>query len=274
MTAGLAGHYDAKYGAERAGADARVVAVRAHPADRFEACLHYFPRHFRGGDILELGAGSGLLARSLGAAGVPFDSYTASEFSEARAEGLRRNLADARIRVAQLDAEQPAPDHEGRYDAVILLALVEHFVDPLRALQRVAALLRPGGFAYVDTPNIAKFTRRLKLLAGCFPGTATREEGLRTYDGRPVDLHEEGHLHYFTYRSLSRLLVERCGFARVDRAPYASPPLPLGRRIHHALARARPELFAELALVAWKAAPGTAPPPASDMKPTSPRLQA
>jgi len=252
MAADLAGHYDAKYGAERAGGDARVATPDAHPCDRHEACLHYFPQHFRGGQILELGAGSGLIARSLIAAGVDFEGYTATDLSPARVEGLRQSLDDPRIRVARLDAEAPDGDHRGRYDAVILLALVEHFVDPLRALRNVREMLKPGGFAYVDTPNIAKYTRRLKLLAGRFPGTASRDEGLLTLDGRPVDLHEEGHLHYFTYRSLSRLLLERCGFERVGRAPYASPPLPLGRRFHAGLARLRPELFAELALVAWR----------------------
>ena len=252
MAADLAGHYDAKYGAERAGGVARVVAPSPHPCDRHEACLHYLPQHFRGGDLLELGAGDGVVARSLMAAGLNFHSYTASDLSEARVAGLRASLADPRVRVVRLDAEAPEPGHEGRYDAVILLALVEHFVDPLRALRNVREMLRPGGFAYVDTPNIAKYTRRLKLLAGRFPGTATRDEGLLTLDGRPVDLHEEGHLHYFTYRSLSRLLLERCGFARVARAPYATPPLPLGRRVHAGLARLRPELFAELALVAWR----------------------
>ena len=246
----LARHYDAKYGADARGADRRIVAPRAAPRDRHEACLHYFPQHFRGGSILEVGAGNGLIARSLAAAGVPFDRYVASELSEARLAGLRTSLRDPRVEALHLDIEAPGPEHAGRYDAVILLALVEHLVDPLAALGHVRAMLRPGGFAFIDTPNVAKYTRRLKLLAGRFPSTASRDEGLRTWDGSPVDLHDEGHLHYFTYRSLSKLLIERCGFRRVTPTPYVTPPALLGRRLDAALARWRPQLFAELCLVA------------------------
>src|SRR5262249_2214446 len=95
----LARHYDAKYGAEREAPGA--ARGRAPPArsSRHEACLTFFPRHFGGGDILEIGAGNGLVARSLAAAGVPFDHYTATEYSAARLEGLRRSLTgDARVR--------------------------------------------------------------------------------------------------------------------------------------------------------------------------------
>jgi SAM-dependent methyltransferase len=247
----LAQHYDAKYGGERAAPGTAIARAHRAPADRHEACLTYFPRHFRGGDILEIGAGDGLVARSLAAAGVPFEHYTATEYSEARLDGLRRSLSDPRVRVAKLDLEAPPGEHAHRYDAVILLALVEHLVDPLAGLRHVREMLRPGGFAFVDTPNIAKYSRRVKLLFGRFPSTASRDEGLATWQGAPVDLHDEGHLHYFTYRSLSRLLVERCGFSRTVPAPYVTPPHLFGRRVDAALARWRPQLFAELCLVAY-----------------------
>jgi SAM-dependent methyltransferase len=247
----LARHYDAKYGAEREALRSEIVRAHGAPASRHEACLTWFPRHFRGGDILEIGAGNGLVARSLAAAGVPFEHYTATEYSEARLDGLRRSLAgDPRMRAARLDLEAPPGEHAHRYEAVILLALVEHLVDPIAGLRHVREMLRPGGFAFIDTPNIAKYSRRLKLLFGRFPSTASRDEGLATWDGEPVDLHDEGHLHYFTYRSLSRLLVERCAFARTVPAPYVTPPHLFGRRIDAALARWRPQLFAELCLVA------------------------
>jgi hypothetical protein len=121
-------------------------------------------------------------------------------------------------------------------------------VDPLGALLRIRRLLRPGGFVYLDTPNVAKWTRRLKLLAGRFPSTSSRNEGWTGYDGQPVSLHDEGHLHYFTYRSLS-LLLERCGFSRLEKHPYAGGGR-LGAGVADGLARLWPELFAEVCLVA------------------------
>ena len=118
-------------------------------------------------------------------------------------------------------------------------------------MQRVRRWLRPGGFAFVDTPNVAKWTRRAKLLFGRFPSTASREEGLRTYDGRPVDLLDEGHLHYFTFSSLTRMLTQRCGFSRVERVPYASAPHLVGRRVSYALACLAPGAFSEVCVVAY-----------------------
>ncbi len=250
MHENLAAHYDAKYAREPEAdrASQRVTPGRV-PRNRFEACVRSFPRVFRGADVLELGAGSGNVALSLLAAGLPCRSYTASETSEARLEGLRRRLDDPRASVARIDAERVPEELFGRFDAVIMIALVEHLVDPLGALLRIRRLLRPGGFVYLDTPNVAKWTRRLKLLAGRFPSTSSHDEGLVGYDGLPVALHDDGHLHYFTYRSLSRLLLERCGFASLERLPYAVGgrlPAPLA----HGLAKLWPELFAEVCLVA------------------------
>jgi len=47
-----------------------------------------------------------------------------------------------------------------------MLALIEHLIDPLGAMQRIHRLLKPGGFVFIETPNIAKFTRRAKFTPG------------------------------------------------------------------------------------------------------------
>ena len=250
MNESLAAHYDAKYAREpQAERASQLVVPGRVPRNRFEACVRSFPRLFSGADVLELGAGSGNVALSLLTAGLDCRSYTASETSEARLDGLRRRLDDPRLRVARIDAEWVPEELFGRFDAVIMIALIEHLVDPLGALLRIRRLLRPGGFVYLDTPNVAKWTRRLKLLAGRFPSTSSRDEGLVGYDGQPVSLHDEGHLHYFTYRSLSRLLLERCQFASLEKLPYAVGG-HLGAPLSDALARLWPELFAEVCLVA------------------------
>ena len=244
-------HYDLKYAAEASAVSLETIAPTAIPSDRFQACCRFFPEHFRGGEILELAAGSGLVARSLIASGLDFERYVASDFSQARLQGLEQTLRDPRVRVARLDAAD-IPDQElGHYDAVIMIALIEHLIDPLGVMQRARRLLKPGGFVYIDTPNVAKYTRRIKLLFGRFPATASRNEGLTTYDGKPVDLHDEGHLHYFTHRSLAAMLTQRCGFSRVEMLTYFSGGRLLGRRLDHVLARLRPALFSELCLVAY-----------------------
>jgi SAM-dependent methyltransferase len=250
MNEDLAAHYEARYAREaQADRASQLVVPGRVPRNRFEACVRRFPSLFQGADVLELGAGSGNVALSLLAAGLDCRSYTVSETSEVRLEGLRRRLDDPRVCVSRIDAERVPDEYLGRFDAVIMIALIEHLVDPIGALQQIRRLLRPGGFVYLDTPNVAKWTRRLKLLAGRFPSTSSRQEGLIGYDGKPVSLHDDGHLHYFTYRSLSRLLIERCGFATIEKLPYAAGG-SLAAPISDALARFWPELFAEVCLVA------------------------
>lgn len=219
------------------------------PYDRFEASVYYLSRLIRGGDILELGAGNGLTARSLLELDVPFTSYTLTDYTadvHQRFEGL---FDDPRMRVLQMDGDH-LPDVKQQYDVVVMVALIEHLVDPLGAMRRIATMLRPNGFVYIDTPNMAKYTRRLKLLAGRFPSTASHNEGLTTHDGNRVSLYDEGHLHYFTFRSLSLMLTDYCGFARVEKLPYFTGRKLLGRRSDNMLARMSPELFSELCVAA------------------------
>lgn len=249
MDASLSAYYEEQYA--RANASQRVLAPEGPPRDRHEACVLRFAELFRGGAILELGAGTGLVARSLIARGVPFDRYLATDRSETALAPLRAGLDDPRVEIARVDAERVPEEMEGRFDAVLMVALIEHLVDPLEAMRRVRRLLKPGGFVYLDTPNIAKYTRRLKLLFGRFPATASRDEGLTTYAGAPAGLHDEGHLHYFTHRSLARMLTERCGFARVEQHPYFLGSSLLGRRIDHRLACWWPALFAEVCVAAY-----------------------
>lgn len=246
MDGTLAGFYDASYG----GVPQGVLRPGRVPRNRHEACILGVSRLFRGGRILELGAGSGVVVRSLIDRGLPFEGYTVTEASAQALSGLERSIDDPRVTTLRVDAERVPEELAGRFDAVVMVALIEHLVDPVGAMQRVRRCLKPGGFAYVDTPNVAKWTRRAKLLFGRFPSTASRDEGLLTYEGQPTTLYDEGHLHYFTYRSLGRMLVERCGFSRVEALPYTVGDY-LGPRVDHALARLWPGMFAEVAVAAW-----------------------
>lgn len=251
MGEAVARHYDQKYAAEASESVPEPIVRVAQPRDRFEAALGAMLDRFESGHLVEIGAGSGRLAQSLLAEGLPCDRYTATDLSSQRLATMRERLQDRRFDIRSLDLDAPPEDLVGSADAVMLVALIEHVFDPLRALITVRKMLRPNGFALIDTPNIAKFTRRLKLLFGRFPATASLDEGLVTYAGNPVDLYDEGHLHYFTFRSLEKLLVDRCGFARVERIPYPTPPYIGSVPIAYKLARRWPELFSEVCVVAY-----------------------
>ncbi|MGE5400250.1 MAG: methyltransferase domain-containing protein [Ignavibacteriales bacterium] len=245
----LTQHYNEKYKIEAEKVLNDYSELKKYPHTRIEACLKFFPRHFNGGDVLELGAGAGTLARSFVNAGIKFNTYTISDFSSMRVEGMRKSLSDPKIKVEQINCEDIPVESLPKFDAVIMMALIEHLVDPLGAMQKVRQLLKPGGIVYIDTPNMALYHRRLKLLRGIFPSTASTNEGLITYDNKPVDLYDEGHLHYFTYGALTKMLLTRCGFTSVTKLGYQSRVF-LGEALGDRLAQAWPELFSELTLIA------------------------
>ncbi len=229
--------------------DVAVIPTVDRPRNRFEACVRWFPEYFQAGRILELGAGSTLVARSLLGAGVRADAIVLGEYSRERLRHIESTIDDERLSVRHIDAED-LPSDLGQFDAVLMIAVVEHLIDPMTAMERIRALLRPGGFVWINTPNIAKWTRRTKLLLGRFPSTAAWDEGLLTYGRSPARLLDEGHLHYFTFRSLTRMLVERCGYSAVVPVPHCESPR-FSLRIEHALARAWPAMFSEVSAVAY-----------------------
>ena len=119
-------------------------------------------------------------------------------------------------------------------------------------------LNHPDGVAIIQGP--------LNLNAGCSHGylnclyaldfaTCTPPgKILAARSGVVVALHDEGHLHYFTFRSLSLMLIERCGFSRVEKLGYFVGPNGqriVGHKLADRLARFWPELFSEIVLVAY-----------------------
>jgi hypothetical protein len=134
-----------------------------------------------------------------------------------------------------------------------MLDVIEHLIDPLGAMKKISRILNKSGFIYLNTPNVAKYTSRLKLLFGRFPSTSSKNEGLIREDNTPIDLYDEAHLHYFTYRSLSIMLKQYCGFSRTEYVTYFHDKRFFGNRIGHFLAKQWPGLFSELSLVGYVA---------------------
>ena len=247
----LTSYYNSRHALGAKPASFKKYAYKGNPTNRYEVCIRYFIDCFQGHNILELASGGGALARSLIASGLDLKGYTVSDVSKSRLKSLKLSFTNPIVRVVYLDAENIPEEEYGSYDAVIMIHIIEHLIDPLGAMQQIRNLLKPGGFAYIETPNIAKYTRRIKLLFGRFPGTATQNEGLTTHHGNSVDLHEEGHLHYFTYRSLSLMLTEYCGFSRVEKLGYWPGRKLFGERIDNRAARLWPEMFSDVILVGY-----------------------
>jgi SAM-dependent methyltransferase len=232
-------HYDSKYIGSNA-ASVKPTPVLKYPRHRVEMSVH-LARRFSGKTYLEIGAGSGSSMLSL------LDKYAelvGTELSAVRAEQLRALFANrSQVKILENNLEEePLPFNDAYFDTIALTDVIEHLFDPIGSLEELFRVLKPGGVVLLHTPNIAKWTRRLKLLAGYFPSTASLQEGLLCYDRKTrTDLHDEGHLHYFTYRSLERIALERVGFSRVLRFGYGS-----------VLARFHPPLFSEISMALQK----------------------
>ncbi len=149
-------HYEWRYADESHTESISPIPVPRHPGDRFEAAVTFLPKLLREGDVLEIGAGTGHIAKTQLQALPGIRSYTLSDISRPRLEGIRRSVADDRVSVMEMDAEEVPSEMDGRFDAIVLIALIEHLIDPIRAMKNLRRALKPGGFVYVDTPNIAR----------------------------------------------------------------------------------------------------------------------
>jgi len=251
MKEALIKHYEEKYSEERAAGSMGIIPYQRYPVNRSEACVKYFSDNFqKEGTIIELGAGNGIVANSILKQNEKIRKYIISDLSENRLKGVKNSIKDDRLYIKRIDAEAFGFESIEKVDAVIMIALIEHLIDPLGTMKRIKSVLKPGGFVYIDTPNIADYGARFKLLTGRFPSTASKKEGNLRYDNSPVTLFDEGHLHYFTYSSLSEMLIRYCGFKKTTKYFQMIGKRFLGRRIHHQLARIWPEMFSSLILIA------------------------
>jgi 2-polyprenyl-3-methyl-5-hydroxy-6-metoxy-1,4-benzoquinol methylase len=100
------------------------------------------------GRVLDIGSGYGFFRVALGAAGFEHDGLEVSDFA-------RRVASDSYgLSTYGGTLEEHWEDWALRYDAVTLFDLIEHLVDPERALAQIASVLRPGGVLGVKTPNL------------------------------------------------------------------------------------------------------------------------
>jgi glycosyltransferase involved in cell wall biosynthesis len=181
-------------------------------------------------EVADLGANRGILSAQIArlvakVTAVDLELPTEAGDAEALALNLDDNFDDVLGRR--------------RYDAVLALDVIEHLRDPERGLQRIAAILKPGGRLYASTANIAFILPRLSLLFGQF-----------NYGKRGVlDL---THTRLFTMYSFRKLL-KNSGFSIKYSMGFGPPirdmvgesrPLQAIDSVSSVLARQWPRLFA------------------------------
>lgn len=118
----------------------RLWSLRGDGAASPDLLRHeYWARHLRG-RVLDIGAGDGLLARRFPQLEVLSVDLTTS------------GLAKVAGRAACSTAEQLAV-RDASVDTVVLSEVLEHVVDPARALDECRRVLRPGGQLLLSVPT-------------------------------------------------------------------------------------------------------------------------
>jgi len=87
------------------------------------------------------------------------------------------------------------------FDVVVLRHVLEHLPDPVLAMKKIGGLLRPGGCAVLEFPNIEAWDLRVKR----------RLSGLGLHRKRYPDRYMPGHCNEFSHKSFS-ILAEITGF--------------------------------------------------------------
>jgi glycosyltransferase involved in cell wall biosynthesis len=98
----------------------------------------------------------------------------------------------------------------GRFDAIVFGDVLEHLRNPREVLQKVHALLTPGGKVLMSLPNVANIWVRLNLLFGNFNYSR-------------VGILDETHLRFFTLQTMKQLAAE----SGLDVISINATPIPL-----------------------------------------------
>ncbi len=109
---------------------------------------------------------------------------------------------------------QPAPEDRESFDVVCLRHVLEHLPEPLLAMQKISALLRPGGLLLVEMPNIEGWSKRWVRFSA--------RNGLHQRRFPPG--YAAGHACEYSRQSYAALL-SRTGFELTRWETYSKKPL-------------------------------------------------
>ena len=158
---------------------------------------------------MDIGCGSGSLVfrakpRFQETYGVDISSFCVGEAEERMVERFGNT---PHIRFFHQNVGDGLEFPDGYFDTVTAVAVMEHVFDLYFAIGEIHRVLKKGGVFIIEVPNIASLRYRIELLFGKLPVTST------PYNRKDVGW-DGGHLHYFTKKTLCRLL-EECGFVTI-----------------------------------------------------------
>jgi len=101
----------------------------------------------KGTRVLEIGPGWGAFAGHALQAGARFTGITNSEVSQTYLRGKLANFGD-NFDIELTDFYQYQPKE--KFDAIVIMGVIEHLPDYERVLKKFSSLLKPGGKVYLD----------------------------------------------------------------------------------------------------------------------------
>jgi SAM-dependent methyltransferase len=119
---------------------------------RFNRWMADTLKPYRGERILEIGGGLGNLTQQL----LPREYYTVSDIDPLHLHYLKNRYGrNPTVRVCTLNLAEPQDfqAHQGQYDTVVCLNVLEHVADDAMALRNMYSALQPGGQALVLVPR-------------------------------------------------------------------------------------------------------------------------
>lgn len=146
-----------------------------------------------GGRVLDLGCGTGELARHLAAAGL---RVTACDIAAQMLDLAAASDPDGAVEWIQLDPTwRKLPFEPATFDAIVAASVLEYVNRPDAALRECARVLRPGGIVLCTVPDPTHPIRWLEWLAGA----AAKVPAVRDAGGAWPKLDR-----YLTYLQISR----------------------------------------------------------------------
>lgn len=139
-------------------------------------------KYKQGGDMLEIGCGPGALLREAKKRGF---NPVGVEYSPSMA---RYASSASGVKVYQGDIEQAHFDNNA-FDIVVMHHVIEHLANPLRTLECIRRISRPGSILHISAPNVDSWGSMFQTW--------------HSYD--------ESHLFYFSPDTIKTLL-ERLGY--------------------------------------------------------------
>ena len=140
---------------------------------------------------LELGFGSINSANALASV---FKYYEAADIAASSFVSER----DVNFKYLDVDLCNDFPYEDESFEVVIAMMIIEHLFDPFHSFQEIARVCKPGGYVFVNLPNITSIRCRFELLTGRMPTTSRRDWfEKQQWDG--------GHLHYFDIYHVTKL---------------------------------------------------------------------